>query len=81
MTNARLTTMRPVPQNVVDHMLAGMRGQTSDVLMMQYGISYNTWRKIRAGHPIRNSVAERLELRVLGDDTFYDLRRSEKLAM
>lgn len=56
--------MRPVQRQVLDHMLAEMRGQTSDVLMMQYGISYNTWRKIRAGDPIRNSVAERLEQRV-----------------
>lgn len=68
MTNARLATMRPVPQHVVDHMVAGMRGQTSDVLMMQFGISYNTWRKIRAGDPIRDSVAQRLEQRVLGSD-------------
>ncbi|WP_420143011.1 hypothetical protein [Sphingobium sp.] len=65
MTNTRLATMRPVPQHVVDHMLAGMLGQTSDVLMMQFGISYNTWRKIRAGDPIRDSVARRLERRVL----------------
>ena len=38
----RLATMRPVSRHVVDHMLSGMLGQTSDVLMMQYGISYNT---------------------------------------
>jgi hypothetical protein len=62
----RLATMRPVSRHVVDHMLSGMLGQTSDVLMMQYGISYNTWRKIRAGDPIRKSVAERLEQRILG---------------
>ncbi|MBG6120489.1 MULTISPECIES: hypothetical protein [unclassified Sphingobium] len=59
--------MRPVPQEVLIHMLAGMCGQTSDVLMMQYGISYNTWRKIRAGDPVRKSVAERLEQRVFGE--------------
>jgi len=63
MANARL--MRPVPQKVVDHMMAGLTGQTSDVLMLQFGISYNTWRKIRAGDPIRSSVAERLERRML----------------
>lgn len=62
---ARPPGMRFVRQDVLDHMLAGMRGQTSDVLMMQYGISYNTWRKIRSGDPVRNSVVERLEKRVL----------------
>lgn len=67
MVDVRSAGMRSVPQKVLDNMLADMRGQTSDVLMMQYGISYNTWRKIRAGDPIRNSVAERLEQRVLGD--------------
>jgi len=64
MVTAPPARMRPVQRQVLDHMLAQMRGQTSDVLMMQYGISYNTWRKIRAGDPIRNSVAERLEQRV-----------------
>lgn len=66
MAPIRPTGMRPVRRQVLDHMLAEMRGQTSDVLMMQYGISYNTWRKIRAGDPIRKSVAERLEQRVFG---------------
>ena len=64
MVTAPPAGMRPMQRQVLDHMLAQMRGQTSDVLMMQYGISYNTWRKIRAGDPIRNSVAERLEQRV-----------------
>ncbi|NWK98980.1 hypothetical protein DM806_25615 [Sphingobium lactosutens] len=54
-------------------MVAGMRGQTSDVLMMQFGISYNTWRKILAGDPIRDSVAQRLERRVLGNDAMCDM--------
>ncbi len=63
---SRPAGMRAVQRQVLDQMLAEMRGQTSNVLMMQYGISYNTWRKIRAGDPIRNSVAERLEQRVFG---------------
>lgn len=66
MDNIHPNGMRPVQRQVLDHMLTEMRGQTSDVLMMQYGISYNTWRKIRAGNPIRKSVAERLEQRVFG---------------
>lgn len=64
MATLRPTGMRPVQRQVLDHMLTEIRGQTSDVLMTQYGISYNTWRKIRAGDPIRQSVAERLEQRV-----------------
>lgn len=66
MVSIRPSGMRPVKPKVLDQMLAEMRGQTSNVLMMQYGISYNTWRKIRAGDPIRQSVAERLEQRVFG---------------
>lgn len=59
--------MRPVSSDVVDRMLAGLPGQTDQVLMGRFGISYNTWRKVRAGEPIRHSVAERLELRVTAD--------------
>ena len=38
--------------------------QTDEGLNEQFGLSYNTWRKIRSGLPIRASVAERVELRV-----------------
>ena len=30
----------------------------------QFGISYNTWCKVRSGNPIRRSVADRLEARI-----------------
>lgn len=38
--------------------------QTDEGLTEQFGLSYNTWRKIRSGLPIRASVAERVELRM-----------------
>lgn len=34
--------------------------------MAQFGISYNTWRKVKSGQAIRRSVAERLEHRIVG---------------
>lgn len=57
-------TLRPVDAGIVARMLATLEGQTDETLMPQFGISYNTWRKVRAGEPIRRSVADRLEQRV-----------------
>ncbi|WP_156356850.1 hypothetical protein [Sphingomonas sp. Leaf38] len=57
--------MRPVPAHIVSQMLAAMRDETGSALMMRYGISYNTWRKLRVGDPVRDSLAERLERRVV----------------
>ncbi|GAO56594.1 MULTISPECIES: hypothetical protein [unclassified Novosphingobium] len=39
--------------------------QTSTSLSDQFGISWNTWSKLRRGEPIRRSVALRLVKRVL----------------
>lgn len=39
-------------------------GRTDSSLQAQFGISYNTWRKLDANMPIRASVAERLIERV-----------------
>lgn len=55
---------RIVPPDMVEHMAERLSRQSRDELMDRYGISYNTWRKLRAGDPIRASVAERLEQRV-----------------
>ncbi len=57
--------MRPVRAHIVSQMLADMRDETGSALMMRYGISYNTWRKLQVGDPVRDSLAERLERRVL----------------
>lgn len=34
-------------------------------LMIQLGISYNTWRKVQAGEPVRQSIAERLKAQII----------------
>lgn len=41
-------------------------GRTDEALNATFGISYNTWRKVMAGIPIRASVARRLVERVRG---------------
>ncbi|NKI99277.1 hypothetical protein [Novosphingobium sp. SG707] len=55
---------RVVPLDLVERMAQHLNRQSRDELMDRYGISYNTWRKLRAGDPICASVAERLEQRV-----------------
>ncbi|OAN56522.1 hypothetical protein [Sphingobium sp. TCM1] len=39
-------------------------GRTDEALNARFGISYNTWRKLLAGQPIRPSLADRLKLRI-----------------
>jgi hypothetical protein len=41
-----------------------LRAQTADCVMETFGISVNTWVKMRDGKPIRASVAERFIQRV-----------------
>jgi hypothetical protein len=49
---------------IVNRMLEMKPAQTSAALMSRFGISYNTWTKIRAGEPLRASLAGRLTERV-----------------
>ncbi|WP_414900167.1 hypothetical protein ACMT1E_10700 [Sphingomonas flavalba] len=56
--------VRAVDPAVVDHMVDNCTGQTDETLQAQFGISYNTWRKLLSGQPIRRSLADRLEDRV-----------------
>ena len=58
--------LREVGPIAVLRIVAQLDGQTDAALMTSFGISYNTWRKVRAGQPIRRSVADRLEQRLLG---------------
>jgi hypothetical protein len=46
--------------------------RTDKSLMERFGISYNTWRKLSKGQPVRASLIERLESRVhkLENSTF-----------
>lgn len=39
-------------------------GRTDEALNARFGISYNTWRKLTAGRPVRASVASRLLARL-----------------
>ncbi|MBT2186802.1 hypothetical protein KK488_07540 [Sphingobium sp. H33] len=39
-------------------------GRTDEALNSCFGISYNTWRKLAAGQPVRASVASRLIVRL-----------------
>jgi hypothetical protein len=59
--------LRPVSASIVGKIRDQLTGETDEALMPRFGISYNTWRKVRAGEPIRRSVAERLERRVQGN--------------
>lgn len=56
--------VRCVDPQIVNRMMAQLPGETDEALMDRFGISYNTWRKVRMGSPIRHSVAERLEQRL-----------------
>lgn len=64
MSKLPVAQTRVVSPAIVECMLSGMDSQSRESLMDAFGISYNTWRKVRAGDPIRASVADRLEQRV-----------------
>lgn len=57
--------LRPVDAIIVSRIRDQLTGETDEALMGRFGISYNTWRKVRSGKPIRRSVAERLEQRMV----------------
>lgn len=57
------TLLAPV---IVAKMKRVATGRTDEALNATFGISYNTWRKVIAGIPIRASVAWRLVERVRG---------------
>lgn len=65
---SRLKVMCLVNPEVVAR-LAPVVGPQANI-MQNLGISWNTWIKISAGHPIRLSVAQRLKNRVLTDENF-----------
>ncbi|WP_088181897.1 hypothetical protein [Sphingobium sp. Z007] len=44
-------------------------GRTDEALNARFGISYNTWRKLLAGQPIRPSLADRLKGRIAALET------------
>lgn len=57
-----------VDDGLVNEMMQRCVSQTPSGLNDQFGISWNTWSKLRKGQPIRRSVALRLVSRVLAED-------------
>lgn len=49
---------------VVEQMKRLATAKTDEALNDRFGISYNTWRKLIAGRPVRRSLAERVTDRV-----------------
>ncbi|MET0240843.1 MAG: hypothetical protein ABW184_13215 [Sphingobium sp.] len=64
-----------VDPRLVDRMRAMVTHRTDEALNDRFGISYNTWRKLVAGQPVRSSLLSRLEARLerLEAQTFPDL--------
>lgn len=62
--NPRLSYVNP---SFIEKMNARLRAQTAECVMATFGISVNTWLKMRKGMPIRKSVAERLVRRMSAD--------------
>jgi len=55
--------------DVVRTMERLLTGQTDEALNDRFGISYNTWRKIKLGKQVRVSLANRLQSRLVKMDT------------
>src|SRR3546814_5291853 len=71
-------------RHVVEVMRSNLQAQTATCVMNSFGISVNTWTKLRDGKPIRRSVAERLIGRLgrvggyLPERQYADRGRSEE---
>lgn len=53
-----------VDPGLVARLHAMVTQRTDEALNERFGISYNTWRKLVAGEPVRTSLVKRLEQRV-----------------
>lgn len=51
-------------EDMILQMQALATGRTDEALNARFGISYNSWRKLLAGHPVRPSLADRLKGRI-----------------
>jgi len=58
-----------VEPEMVARMQRHMDGRTDEALNARFGISYNTWRKLAVGQPVRASVASRLLSRLSALET------------
>lgn len=52
--------MKHVPPEIVERICRIRQRDPSAPVMQQFGISDNSWRKLRRGEPLRRSVADRL---------------------
>jgi len=57
---ASTSTMVRVDGVSIERMTRALSAQTDAGLMQTFGISLNTWNKLKKGEPIRQSVATRL---------------------
>ncbi|NML87996.1 MULTISPECIES: hypothetical protein [unclassified Sphingobium] len=64
MNGAKRSGLIVIGKDVVDRMLHLETGRTDEALNARFGISYNSWRKVIAGRPVRSSMAARLMQRV-----------------
>ena len=55
--------LRPIETDLRQAMQRLATGRTDEKLNERFGISYNSWRKIMAGQPVRISLAKRLAAR------------------
>ncbi|HEX7855714.1 MAG TPA: hypothetical protein VF503_18675 [Sphingobium sp.] len=55
---------REVDPRLVARVKAMVTHRTDEALNARFGISYNTWRKLIAGQPVRASLLTRLEARL-----------------
>ncbi|WP_454883180.1 hypothetical protein [Sphingomonas oryzagri] len=51
-------------RHLIEHMRARLPAQTKECVMETFGISANTWVKIKRGEPIRRSTADQLVKRL-----------------
>lgn len=51
-------------EQIIARLMADVIHRTDESLNDQFGISYNTWRKLMAGEPVRSSLLKRLEQRL-----------------
>ncbi len=65
MTTPSRPKMARLAPSIVNRMEACVRTQKPDEVMARFGISTNSWVKIRSGEPVRESLATRLVERLV----------------
>jgi hypothetical protein len=73
--------MRVVDVELVETMTRALGNRPASTVMEFFGISVNSWNKIRQGEPIRLSVADRLEARISGQVHFAEARALRPAAL